>query len=149
MYLMVTLALFAVDASAKIALLTEKLEQEYSEKEGLAADKRQLRGELDEATARMGQLEREINSKDDELQAKNAQLEKAAKKEEELNAKVAELEESIRNKDKEVLVYMCKTHVLSVLLVCQIASLKDVKPVKPEASGKRISEKPPSSPIPK
>ncbi|XP_064400603.1 LIM domain and actin-binding protein 1-like [Halichondria panicea] len=124
-------ALFAVDASAKIALLTEKLEQEYSEKEGLAADKRQLRGELDEATARMGQLEREINSKDDELQAKNAQLEKAAKKEEELNAKVAELEESIRNKDKE------------------IASLKDVKPVKPEASGKRISEKPPSSPIPK
>ncbi len=100
-------ALCAVDASAQIAQLTHQLEQECSEKEGLAADKRQLRGELDAATARMGQLERTINNKDDELQAKDAQLEKAAKKEDELNAKVAELEEAVRNKDKEVSVHMC------------------------------------------
>ncbi len=107
------------ESRAQIAQLTHQLEAEHSEKAGLAADKHQLRKELDTANAKIDQLEeavksteKELLAKDNELQVKEARLDEATKREVELVAKMAELERVIESKDKEVLVFS----VLYVLL---------------------------------
>ncbi len=83
------------EASAQIAQLTRQLEAEHSEKAGLAADKRQLREELDTANMRIDQLEEALKNKNKELQAKEKTL---RNNNEELQAK----EKTLRNKNEEL-----------------------------------------------